>query len=132
MAKSYGYQPKMHRLRTVHHFLWYLIYGHPHRHGSAETQLTGETVADPASSDPNTSDRDASATRDQDENTPENSVNPDTADAKSHPDAAPSGDEEDMPLSELKGKSYNQKHKNINVPHVFPQHVSLSDSVLSR
>lgn len=118
MAKSYGYQPKMHRLRTVHHFLWYLIYGHPHRHGSAETQLTGETVADPASSDPNTSDRDASATRDQDENTPENSVNPDTADAKSHPDAAPSGDEEDMPLSELKVYSVDEELWKKYIPPV--------------
>uniref|UniRef100_A0A8D3E5A1 B-block binding subunit of TFIIIC domain-containing protein n=1 Tax=Scophthalmus maximus TaxID=52904 RepID=A0A8D3E5A1_SCOMX len=29
LGKSLGFQPKMHRLRVVHTFLWYVIYGHP-------------------------------------------------------------------------------------------------------
>ncbi|KAF4075560.1 hypothetical protein AMELA_G00235700 [Ameiurus melas] len=29
LSRSLGYQPKMPRFRTVHTFLWYLIYGHP-------------------------------------------------------------------------------------------------------
>ncbi|RVE75929.1 hypothetical protein OJAV_G00003620 [Oryzias javanicus] len=29
MGKSYGYQPKMYRLRALHTFLWHVIYGHP-------------------------------------------------------------------------------------------------------
>uniref|UniRef100_A0A7N8Y830 General transcription factor IIIC subunit 1 n=1 Tax=Mastacembelus armatus TaxID=205130 RepID=A0A7N8Y830_9TELE len=40
---TFGFQPKMHRLRVVHNFLWYLIYGHPLSHSS--TDLTNETPA---------------------------------------------------------------------------------------
>ncbi|KAG7485330.1 hypothetical protein JOB18_008080 [Solea senegalensis] len=42
-GKSFGFQPKMHRLRVIHTFLWYLIYGHPQRHGC--TVSTTETLA---------------------------------------------------------------------------------------
>ncbi|XP_020777823.2 general transcription factor 3C polypeptide 1 [Boleophthalmus pectinirostris] len=37
LSKSLGYQPKMHRMRVVHNFLWYMVYGHPLRH-NPETQ----------------------------------------------------------------------------------------------
>uniref|UniRef100_A0A3B4AM90 Uncharacterized protein n=1 Tax=Periophthalmus magnuspinnatus TaxID=409849 RepID=A0A3B4AM90_9GOBI len=37
LSKSFGYQPKMHRMRVVHNFLWYMVYGHPLRH-NPETQ----------------------------------------------------------------------------------------------
>nr|XP_019958712.1 PREDICTED: general transcription factor 3C polypeptide 1 [Paralichthys olivaceus] len=51
LGKSLGFQPKMHRLRVVHNFLWYLIYGHPLRHNSSDSQPTGETSANVHSSD---------------------------------------------------------------------------------
>ncbi|XP_056265529.1 general transcription factor 3C polypeptide 1-like isoform X2 [Pseudoliparis swirei] len=49
LGKSFGFQPKMHRLRLVHNFLWYLIYGHPGRHESADLQPGTQP---PAGSDP--------------------------------------------------------------------------------
>uniref|UniRef100_A0A3Q3R7E9 Uncharacterized protein n=1 Tax=Monopterus albus TaxID=43700 RepID=A0A3Q3R7E9_MONAL len=39
LGKTLGFQPKMHRLRVVHHFLWYLIYGHPLRHSCVFKRL---------------------------------------------------------------------------------------------
>ncbi|XP_046898267.1 general transcription factor 3C polypeptide 1-like [Hypomesus transpacificus] len=35
LSRCLGYQPKMHRLRLVHTFLWYVIYGHPLRQAPA-------------------------------------------------------------------------------------------------
>lgn len=32
LSKTFGYLPKMHRLRVIHNFLWYILYGHPMRH----------------------------------------------------------------------------------------------------
>uniref|UniRef100_A0A3B4WXI4 Ral transcription factor IIIC subunit 1 n=1 Tax=Seriola lalandi dorsalis TaxID=1841481 RepID=A0A3B4WXI4_SERLL len=43
LGKTFGFQPKMHRLRVVHNFLWYLMYGHPLRHNSTSSDSTGET-----------------------------------------------------------------------------------------
>lgn len=51
LGKTLGFQPKMHRLRVVHHFLWYLIYGHPLRHSCAGSHSTSETPANLHSSD---------------------------------------------------------------------------------
>ncbi|XP_068582952.1 general transcription factor 3C polypeptide 1 [Cebidichthys violaceus] len=52
LGKTFGFQPKMHRLRLVHNFLWYLIYGHPDRHDSADFQSIAQTPADVRCSDP--------------------------------------------------------------------------------
>ncbi|MED6289123.1 hypothetical protein CHARACLAT_033109, partial [Characodon lateralis] len=40
------------RLRVVHSFLWYLIYGHPLRENPSESAFANLTPAEPASSDP--------------------------------------------------------------------------------
>ncbi|XP_069023396.1 general transcription factor 3C polypeptide 1 [Embiotoca jacksoni] len=50
LSKTLGYQPKMHRMRVIHNFLWYLIYGHPLRHNS--TDSTSQTPTDVNSSNP--------------------------------------------------------------------------------
>ncbi|XP_062304643.1 general transcription factor 3C polypeptide 1-like isoform X1 [Osmerus eperlanus] len=47
LSRCLGYQPKMHRLRLVHTFLWYVIYGHPLRYAPA-SPLAGPAHA-PAS-----------------------------------------------------------------------------------
>ncbi|KAK9981877.1 hypothetical protein ABG768_001400 [Culter alburnus] len=52
LGRSMGFQPKMPRLRIVHSFLWYLIYGHPIRRSGP---------ADPASDSPAQSDPEALA-----------------------------------------------------------------------
>ncbi|KAJ8246125.1 hypothetical protein GJAV_G00263900 [Gymnothorax javanicus] len=38
LGRSLGFQPKIPRLRVVHFFLWYLIYGHPMRRAPAENE----------------------------------------------------------------------------------------------
>ncbi|CAL1600805.1 unnamed protein product [Knipowitschia caucasica] len=48
LSRTFGYQPKMHRMRVVHNFLWYLIYGHPLRH-NPETQTFEKSVLAPPS-----------------------------------------------------------------------------------
>lgn len=52
LGKTFGFQPKMHRLRVIHNFLWYLIYGHPRRQNSTGSHSTSQTPANPNSSDP--------------------------------------------------------------------------------
>uniref|UniRef100_A0A671TTZ8 Ral transcription factor IIIC subunit 1 n=1 Tax=Sparus aurata TaxID=8175 RepID=A0A671TTZ8_SPAAU len=53
LGRSLGFQPKMPRLRLIHNFLWYLIYGHPHRQNSSDSNSTSQTAAtNPGSSDP--------------------------------------------------------------------------------
>ncbi|XP_072240808.1 general transcription factor 3C polypeptide 1 isoform X2 [Leuresthes tenuis] len=52
LGKTLGFQPKMHRLRLIHNFLWYLIYGHPVGHHSTDSASQMPT-------DPNSSSRDA-------------------------------------------------------------------------
>ncbi|XP_040001751.1 general transcription factor 3C polypeptide 1 [Xiphias gladius] len=52
LGKTFGFQPKMHRLRVVHNFLWYLMYGHPLRHSSTGSDSAGEAPANLHSSDP--------------------------------------------------------------------------------
>uniref|UniRef100_A0A8D3BQY2 B-block binding subunit of TFIIIC domain-containing protein n=1 Tax=Scophthalmus maximus TaxID=52904 RepID=A0A8D3BQY2_SCOMX len=44
LGKSLGFQPKMHRLRVVHTFLWYVIYGHPLKHNSTGSHPTSEPL----------------------------------------------------------------------------------------
>ncbi|KAM9857030.1 general transcription factor 3C polypeptide 1 [Aulostomus maculatus] len=47
LGKSLGFQPKMHRLRVMHTFLWYLIYGHPLQQTSTGSQPTSHTPTQP-------------------------------------------------------------------------------------
>ncbi|KAM6972435.1 general transcription factor 3C polypeptide 1 [Aplochiton taeniatus] len=49
LSRSLGYQPKMHRLRLIHEFLWYIIYGHPLRRSpsSAHSQANSEPPCNP-------------------------------------------------------------------------------------
>ncbi|XP_037545732.1 general transcription factor 3C polypeptide 1 [Nematolebias whitei] len=49
-GKSMGFQPKMQRLHAIHTFLWYLVYEHPLRKDSTETNWGNETPAEPESS----------------------------------------------------------------------------------
>lgn len=55
LGKTFGFQPKMYRLRVVHTFLHYLIYDHPVKDNSAGSDSTSETPADLHSSDPDAS-----------------------------------------------------------------------------
>ncbi|KAM7394584.1 hypothetical protein PAMP_021375 [Pampus punctatissimus] len=43
LGKTLGFQPKMHRLRVIHNFLWHVIYGHPLQHNSAESRPSSQT-----------------------------------------------------------------------------------------
>uniref|UniRef100_A0A3P9MSF8 Ral transcription factor IIIC subunit 1 n=1 Tax=Poecilia reticulata TaxID=8081 RepID=A0A3P9MSF8_POERE len=51
LGKTLGFQPKMIRLRVVHSFLWYLIYGHPLRNNPTEALSASQSPAKPVSSD---------------------------------------------------------------------------------
>lgn len=42
LGKSFGFQPKMHRLRAVHNFIWYLIHGHPCGQNSGSSDLDSD------------------------------------------------------------------------------------------
>lgn len=44
LGKKFGFQPKMPRLRVVHSFLWYLIYGHPQKHNSTDSHFTSQAA----------------------------------------------------------------------------------------
>ncbi|XP_030595893.1 general transcription factor 3C polypeptide 1 [Archocentrus centrarchus] len=48
LSKSYGFQPKMHRLRVMHTFLWYLIYGHPLGQNCSNSTSSGPNGSEPA------------------------------------------------------------------------------------
>ncbi|XP_073327021.1 general transcription factor 3C polypeptide 1 isoform X3 [Pagrus major] len=86
LGKTLGFQPKMPRLRVIHNFLWYLLYGHPHRQNSDDSNSTSQTAAtNPSSSDPD-----------------DGPVDPQTADSTlPNLDVTSSGDEEE----ELKDES---------------------------
>uniref|UniRef100_A0A667WI02 Ral transcription factor IIIC subunit 1 n=1 Tax=Myripristis murdjan TaxID=586833 RepID=A0A667WI02_9TELE len=43
LSRTLGFQPKMHRLRVIHNFLWYLIYGHPLKRSSPGSQTLTDT-----------------------------------------------------------------------------------------
>ncbi|XP_070828041.1 general transcription factor 3C polypeptide 1 [Chaetodon trifascialis] len=57
LGKTLGFQPKMHRLRVVHNFLWYLIYGHPCKHSSPDSNSANQTPANPPSCDPDSQEK---------------------------------------------------------------------------
>ncbi|XP_040892530.1 general transcription factor 3C polypeptide 1 [Toxotes jaculatrix] len=109
LGKTLGFQPKMHRLRVVHNFLWYVMYGHPLRHGSASSDSTGETPANLQSSDPEAKHPDNHETEDPkdtvnsntdgqtqaSENAATGSVDPQSADSTESKLDVASGDEEE-------------------------------------
>uniref|UniRef100_A0A8C4IB21 General transcription factor 3C polypeptide 1 n=1 Tax=Dicentrarchus labrax TaxID=13489 RepID=A0A8C4IB21_DICLA len=87
LGKTFGFQPKMHRLRAIHNFLWYLIYGHPERHNANGSHSTSPAPA-------NSSDPDAKPT--------DNEEKQETADSNlSNLEVTSSGDDEE----ELKDKT---------------------------
>uniref|UniRef100_A0A3Q1G3K9 General transcription factor IIIC subunit 1 n=1 Tax=Acanthochromis polyacanthus TaxID=80966 RepID=A0A3Q1G3K9_9TELE len=61
LGRSFGFQPKMPRLRVVHTFLWYLIYGHPLQQSSACTDSTNQMQTSQSSPDPDAKDTDSCA-----------------------------------------------------------------------
>uniref|UniRef100_A0A665SYB4 Uncharacterized protein n=1 Tax=Echeneis naucrates TaxID=173247 RepID=A0A665SYB4_ECHNA len=68
LGKTLGFQPKMYRLRIVHNFLWYLIYGHPLRHNSTASDSTSETLANIHNPNPETKQPDKSGQQDEKNN----------------------------------------------------------------
>lgn len=64
MSKTYGFQPKMHRLRMMHTFLWYLIYGHPLRHNCSSSDSTSQSSSGADGSDPAAKPADSKAQQD--------------------------------------------------------------------
>lgn len=62
LGKSLGFQPKMHRLRILHNFLWYLLYGYPSQDQTTASDSAGESAAaEPNSSDPDGTNPDSQA-----------------------------------------------------------------------
>ncbi|XP_028307045.1 general transcription factor 3C polypeptide 1 [Gouania willdenowi] len=57
MSRNLGYQPKMHRLRVIHTFLWYIIYGHPLLQKCTKSKSASPTPAEqsPKNTDASTS-----------------------------------------------------------------------------
>ncbi|XP_026158449.1 general transcription factor 3C polypeptide 1 [Mastacembelus armatus] len=102
LGKTFGFQPKMHRLRVVHNFLWYLIYGHPLSHSS--TDLTNETPASLHSCDLDVKHSDIPEKQDLEESSEDaasGSVGPHTADSTaSNLDLTPGDEEEDKSVAE--------------------------------
>uniref|UniRef100_I3IU78 Ral transcription factor IIIC subunit 1 n=1 Tax=Oreochromis niloticus TaxID=8128 RepID=I3IU78_ORENI len=64
LSKTYGFQPKMHRLRMMHNFLWYLIYGHPLRHNCSSSDSTSQSSSSADGSDPAAKPADSKAQQD--------------------------------------------------------------------
>ncbi|XP_005744612.1 general transcription factor 3C polypeptide 1 [Pundamilia nyererei] len=64
LSKTYGFQPKMHRLRMMHTFLWYLIYGHPLRHNCSSSDSTSQSSSGADGSDPAAKPADSKAQQD--------------------------------------------------------------------
>ncbi|XP_051560417.1 general transcription factor 3C polypeptide 1-like isoform X3 [Myxocyprinus asiaticus] len=57
LGRSFGFQPKMPRLRIVHAFLWYLIYGHPLRKSTpADPDPDPQKQSDPKTASPSITD----------------------------------------------------------------------------
>ncbi|XP_045903076.1 general transcription factor 3C polypeptide 1-like [Micropterus dolomieu] len=102
LGKTFGFQPKMPRLRIIHNFLWYLIYGHPCRNSYTGSHLTSETPANPNNPDRDDNHKKQDGPTQPSESAATDSVHPQTAhSALSNSDATFSGDEEDK----LKDKS---------------------------
>ncbi|XP_076003891.1 general transcription factor 3C polypeptide 1 isoform X2 [Genypterus blacodes] len=51
LSRTWGFQPKMHRLRLVHTFLWHVIYGHPLKSTAAHSSSQTATDANESNSD---------------------------------------------------------------------------------
>ncbi|XP_035993309.1 general transcription factor 3C polypeptide 1 [Fundulus heteroclitus] len=68
LGKTFGYQPKMIRMRAIHSFLWYLIYGHPLREIPPEPVSANQTPAEPVGSDPDAKLPESQAKQDEGEN----------------------------------------------------------------
>ncbi|XP_041062206.1 general transcription factor 3C polypeptide 1-like isoform X2 [Carcharodon carcharias] len=49
LGRSLGFLPKMPRLRLVHMFLWYIVYGHPLRRTSEEAVMSAPLASAPTS-----------------------------------------------------------------------------------
>uniref|UniRef100_A0A8C6NY38 Ral transcription factor IIIC subunit 1 n=1 Tax=Nothobranchius furzeri TaxID=105023 RepID=A0A8C6NY38_NOTFU len=64
LGKRLGFQPKMQRLRAIHTFLWYLIYGHPQKSSSTECKSANTTSLDPNGSSSDTNLPDGQAQQD--------------------------------------------------------------------
>lgn len=54
----------MHRLRMMHTFLWYLIYGHPLRHNCSSSDSTSQSSSGADGSDPAAKPADSKAQQD--------------------------------------------------------------------
>ncbi|XP_029909764.1 general transcription factor 3C polypeptide 1 [Myripristis murdjan] len=121
LSRTLGFQPKMHRLRVIHNFLWYLIYGHPLKRSSPGSQTLTDTnpgslekPSNPSNSGP---DKDVHNTKNTEKQT-QSSKNPasSTADqqtaAPSPPDEMTSGDEEEE-FIDLDGSGPN--HSDLKV-----------------
>ncbi|XP_063738883.1 general transcription factor 3C polypeptide 1 isoform X2 [Eleginops maclovinus] len=92
LGKSLGFQPKMHRMRIVHNFLWYLIHGHPNKPSSEDSPSTSDTSAQQHTSNPDPKHR---------KDSPNKQTRPSENAASTNLDVISSGDEEE----ELKDKS---------------------------
>ncbi|KAL4624441.1 general transcription factor 3C polypeptide 1 [Arapaima gigas] len=51
LGRSLGFQPKIPRLKVVHSFLWYLVYGHSMRRSPQESKGTEEDGSEPGHSE---------------------------------------------------------------------------------
>lgn len=58
------------RLRVIHSFLWYLMYGHPLRDNPTEALSASQSPAEPPSSDPGTGLPESQAKQDETSNPP--------------------------------------------------------------
>ncbi|XP_032419900.1 general transcription factor 3C polypeptide 1 [Xiphophorus hellerii] len=70
LGRTLGFQPKMIRLRVIHSFLWYLMYGHPLRDNPTEALSASQSPAEPSSSDPGTGLPESQAKQDETSNPP--------------------------------------------------------------
>ncbi|XP_027139206.1 general transcription factor 3C polypeptide 1 isoform X2 [Larimichthys crocea] len=67
LGKTLGFQPKMHRLRVIHNFLWYLIYGHPRKNDSQSSESPTASTADQQTADTTLGNLDVSSSGDEEE-----------------------------------------------------------------
>lgn len=57
----------MHRLRVIHNFLWYLIYGHPRKNDSQSSESATASTADQQTADTTLGNLDVSSSGDEEE-----------------------------------------------------------------
>uniref|UniRef100_UPI003AAA6387 general transcription factor 3C polypeptide 1 n=1 Tax=Centroberyx gerrardi TaxID=166262 RepID=UPI003AAA6387 len=94
LSRSLGFQPKMHRLRVVHNFLWYLIYGHPFQHSPTGAHTSKQTPTDTNASDPDATQSDTLASHSGPNKDTHNSKNTDGQTLSSENLARSSGDQQ--------------------------------------